>query len=269
MPEDKDKEKEVEEKKEKELSDVEKLAVEIGWNPDYEGDDREFVGAKEYILKSKEIQNTQTKQNKSLKRELEDVKRGMGMLQQHNDTVYKVQVKNLKSKIKELESHREEAVSDGDSKAVAAIDTQIKDLNEIPDELPKVDVAEPTEEFVKWEEKNPWYNDDKEMRAFADTIGKEYAAKNLPLEKVFELVSKEVKRVFPEKFPEPKKRPSAPAVEGGGTKSSGKKSTSKYSYNDLSREQQDACDFFVKQGVMTQDQYIKELEIIEKNQGRV
>ena len=38
-----------------EQNDVEKLAIKIGWNPDYEGSEREFVSAEDYILRSKEI----------------------------------------------------------------------------------------------------------------------------------------------------------------------------------------------------------------------
>jgi hypothetical protein len=265
-----------EEQKEPELSEIEQLAVKIGWNPKHEGGDREPISAEEFILKSKEIQSTQTKQNKGLKREIDNLKRGIGQLQQHNETVYKVQVKALKGKIKELQTRRKEAVEDNDSEAVYAIDSQIKDIRDIPDELAVEPMAPTPPEFEEWVEKNSWYSDNEDMRAYADLQGdlvkngKRPELEGLPFKKLLGEIERLVKDKFPENFKQPEPKPKAPAVEGAGMKRrETTKSKSKYTYKDLSRDQQDACDFFVKQGVMSEEEYIKQLEIIEENQGRV
>jgi hypothetical protein len=255
---------------EPQLSEVEQLAQKIGWNPNHEGDDRNFVSAEDYILRSKEIQSTQTKQNKGLKKKVDDLTKGLNLLQQHNDTVYKVQVKALKSRVAELESRRKDAVEDGDNAAVSAIDTQIKEIREIPEELPVEKIESgPSDEFVEWLEHNDWYRTDEGMKVYADKIGEDFAKRGLPEAKVFELVTKEVKKVFSENFEQKKPTPKVPPVESGGQRGTGRTVKSKYSYSDLSREQKDACDLFVSQGAMTREQYIKDLETIEKNQGRV
>jgi len=272
MPEEQEVQEEVQEEDdggEVQLSPVEKLAQKIGWNPNHEDDDRDFVSAEDYILRSKEIQSTQTKQNKGLKKQVEDLTKGVNLLHEHNDTVYKVQVRALKSRISELEGRRKEAVEDGDSAAVTAIDTQIKDIREIPEELPVQKVQPIPEEFEDWIEGNDWYRTDQGMRAYADKVGEDFAKSGLPLKKVYELVTKEVKKVFPENFEAKKSAPAVSPVESGGQRSTGKSVKSKYSYNDLSRSQKDICDHLVKSGIMTKDQYIKDLETIEKNQGRV
>lgn len=182
------------------LSPVEQLAQKIGWNPNHEGDDRDFVSAEDYILRSKEIQSTQTKQNKGLKKQVEDLTKGVNLLHEHNDTVYKVQVRALKSRISELEGRRKEAVEDGDSAAVSAIDTQIRDIREIPEELPVQKIQSIPAEFEEWVEGNDWYRTDPGMKAYADKVGEDFAKSGLPLKKVYELVTKEVKKVFPENF---------------------------------------------------------------------
>ena len=251
------------------LTDIEQLAVKIGWNPDHEGGDREFVSAEDFILRSKEIQATANKQNKSLKKKVDDLTKGLNLLQEHNDTVYKVQVKALKSRIKELEGRRKEAVEDGDTEAVTAIDDQIREIRDIPEELPVERVNAVPEEFEAWIENNGWYNTNREMRAYADAVGKEYAEKKLPLSKVYEMVTRDVKKVFPENFKDGKSAPAAPAVEGASRTTRKSAAKSKYTFNDLSREQQDICKQLVQMGLKTEREYIDELAEIERNQGRV
>ena len=69
-------------------------------------------------------------------------------------------------------------------------------------------------------------------------------------------VTEEVRRRFPEKFGNPR-REKPNRVEGGGTPSgrSGKKG-----YADLPPEAKAACDRFVKQGLMTKEEYVKDFD---------
>ena len=249
---------------EQSASEVEALAVKLGWNPNHEGEDRAFVSAEDFILRSKEIQNTMSKQLKTNKREVEELKRGIGMLKTHNETVYKVQVKALKSKIHELQAQRKEAVEDGDSSAVAIIDSQIKDIHEIPESLPADDMQVTPPEMVAWQEKNEWYADNEEMKGYADYQGKfNPELQGLPFPKLLKEVSKLVKKKFPEEFPEeaPKKVQQVSAVEGAtGRRPS--RSATKNKFSDLSREQQDIAKHLERTNIMTVDEYIKDLEKI-------
>jgi len=79
-----------------------------------------------------------------------------------------------------------------------------------------------------------------------------------------------VKKMFPQKFGqnEPvfethQRRPAAADVE-----SSTKRQTStkrKWTYNDLTRDQQDLADFYEKRGIMTKDQYIAEVQLVAES----
>ena len=257
---------------ESEHTEVEQLAMKLGWNPNHEGGDREFVSAEKFILKSREIQDTQNKQNKSLQKQVDtlerELKQGINALQKHNRDVYQVQVKNLKRQLGELQTTRKEAVEDGDMAAVNQIDQQIAEINKIPDDLPSNDLDISPPGFSEWREKNPWYKSDPEMTQYADFQGENHPElKGLPFTKMLEGVERLVRKQFPEKFKDEKPadtpKQSAPAVEGGGQRTTRKSPKGKYTYNDLSREQQETCDFFVKRGVMTQEDYIKQLTDIE------
>ena len=54
--------------------EVEEIAMKLGWNPDHTGDDRPYVGPKEFILRSREIQDTTAKQLRATRRETSDLK---------------------------------------------------------------------------------------------------------------------------------------------------------------------------------------------------
>ena len=240
-------------------SDVEALAKQMGWNPEHKDGDREYKTAEEFILNGREIQNTMSKQLKSTKREVEGLKSGITLLKEHNETVYNVQVKALKGKIRDLQVQREDAVTDKDEKAVAAIDSQIKEINDIPDKLP-ASAVDPSPVFLEWEEKNDWYENN-EMRAYADWQGENnIALRGLPEKKFLSTITKMVKVQFPEHFPQKTKKAVAAAVESGSRSATKTKTGAKL--NDLSREQQDIAKQLADSGIMSVEDYIKDLEKI-------
>ena len=244
----------------KESPDVQALAKQLGWNPDYEGDDRKYVSASDYILRSKEIQSTMTKQLKDQKKQMDELKMGLSSLKEHNETVFKVHVARLKKELNDLKVQRKEAKEDGDESRVAELDDQIKDISKMPSELPK-SANKPHPDFTKWLDKNDWYMDNEEMREYADAQAKDPKFEGLSPAKTLTSITKRVKDMFPDEFPKEPERPTA--AKGTIEKpTSPKKSKTKFSVKDLTDEQKTAAKFFEKQGVMTTDEYIKELESI-------
>lgn len=236
---------------------VETLAKEIGWNPDYDGENAK--SAEEYILNGREIQATSSKHMKRQKQQIEDLTRGVADLKTFQETNYKVSVKNMKGRIRDLETQLADAKIDKDPVAEAKITKEITEIQAIPDELPKT-AAAPPPEFLEWRDENPWYSTDEKMHDFAEAIGDENTAlAKADYPRFLKKIATAVKKEFPDKFEKPKaKTPAAPSVESA-SRSSGKVTT-KNTYKDLTRDQQDACDNFVKIGIMTRDEYIKDLE---------
>lgn len=236
---------------------VEELAQQIGWNPDHKGDDA--IDAVTYILKSREIQNTMKANNKDLKGQLSSMQSSIEALKEHNERVYKAELKQKEAEIAALKKEKIAAVELADVKKVTEIDEQIetiqKDLNK-PQEK-KATVVNP--EFDEWIKDNQWYLVDDEMARFAESVADQY--KGAPRDRIYRIVSQKVAEVFPDKFEKPpavkKEKPIGPAspVEAP-TKT---KVTSKFTKSSLTPEQTNIMKQFVSQGIMTEEQYINDI----------
>ena len=144
---------------------------------------------------------------------------------------------------------------------------QIKEINDIPDALPAEDVG-PSKEFLEWLPENEWYSENADMKKYADAYAERPELQALPVKKLFEVVTNKTKEMFPENFSAEQPKPKVPAVEGAGNGKVGKPARkSKFKYSDLSDDQKDVCKFNVKHGILTEEEYISQLEEIAKNRG--
>jgi len=229
---------------EQEPGEIESLATEIGWRPDGELD------AKSYILKSRDIQDTMRDHIKTQKKQLGELGSSVAELKVHNERVYKAELKRKDAEISALKKERKEAIEDGDSDKVDELDEQIDGLKE---EMVRPAPTPSNSEYDKWVAKNTWYTDDPDMKELADEIADENVG--APFKTVARLVELEVKRKFPDKFT-PKSIPASP-VEGAGKRIA----SAKFTKADLSDSQKSIMNQFVKQGIMTEKQYIQDISI--------
>jgi len=239
------------------------LAVKMGYNPNYDGVDREFKSPEEFILNSKNIQNTMSKQMKALKAEVEDHKIGLKQLQKHNETVYKAQIAQMENRIAELKAQKKEAIRDEDPERAMELDEQIGKLEKTSKEKPP-EVTEVNPEFKKWVAENEWYTEDDELCEYANIqAANNPKYKGLSAKRLYAMITKDVKKMFPEKFeqkeeksPDPPK-PKAAVVESSSRKSSSK---SKFTEKDLSDNQRETMKRFIRLGAVKKKQdYIDEL----------
>jgi len=245
------KESEVPEKQETdEKGKVEELAKELGWRDDFDGD--EFVDAKSYILKGKDIQATMKNHIKEQKKQLTDLSGSVQQLQTHNEMVFKAEVKRLESELSTLKKEKKEAIEDGDVDKVDQLDEQIDGVKEAMIEPQKTS----NPDFDKWVAKNEWYTNDTEMAAYADTIADQNAG--APFSRVSVLVTRKVKEMYPDKF-EDNPKPKASPVEGATRKTT----KVKFTKADLTDEQRMIAKQFAQQGIMTESQYIKDIAKIQ------
>ena len=222
--------------------EIEELATEIGWRPDGELD------AKAYILKSRDIQDTMREHIKTQKKQLGELGSSVAELKTHNELVYKAELKRKDAEINQLKKERKEAIEDGDVEKVEELDGQIDGLK---DEISKPKQAPVNSEFDKWVEKNKWYTEDAEMKEAADKIADEN--EGAPFKTVARLVGLEIKEKFPNKF-KSKTIPASP-VEGAGKRTA----TGKFTRADLTDSQKTIMNQFVRQGIMTEKQYISDI----------
>lgn len=245
---------------------VEELAAQLGWRSDHVGEDA--VDAVTYILRSKDIQKSMSKHNKDLKENLNVVQSSVAALKEHNERVYQAEVKKLQAEVAALKKERNSAIEMADVVKVNELDAQIEDLQKDL-AAPKMDTGSRADEvanpvFDEWITDNQWYLEDQEMAQFADTVAQNYVG--APLPRIYSIVRQKVQEVFPEKFEAPKTTtvpnvvakpigPVSPVDKGSNNKGN----ATSFSKSDLTPEQVNIMNQFVRGGIMTEEQYINDI----------
>ena len=207
-----------------EYTEVEEEALTHGWKPDgVEG--RRTLTAEEFMDRQPLYDEIRT-----LKRQTRKLQDGMEALTQHQKNIRK---QEREQTIRELKQQKVEALEAQDHVKVVELDDKIQDTK-----AEAVVEDEPAnEDFEEWVETNTWYNQDDNLRFYANTIGAGYAKlhPDKSLSDVYAHVSKEVKARFPDKFPGARRgKPNAVEAAGKGRKQ-GKQS--KHSVKDLPEEE--------------------------------
>jgi hypothetical protein len=252
---------------------IEAIAEQLGWRKDHTGEDA--VDAKTYILRSREIQDTMRDHNKDLKNQLGTIQGSVEALKQHNERVYKAELKRMEQEIADLRKEKREAVELADVDKVDEIDQKIEDIQkDIREDEGKAEEASANPVYDEWIQENDWYLKDPEMAKYADTVAQQYVG--APLERIYPLVRQRVAEIWPEKFakpadevkPEPKKveepkKPDAPAspVEAASNKGG---TVPTFTEADLTQEQRSIMNQFVGSGIMTKEQYIADIAKLQE-----
>jgi hypothetical protein len=232
------------------LSPVEQQAMEMGWKPKEEFDPdsgKEWIPADEFVRRKPFFDKIEV-----LNREIKTLKNGMEAFKQHHDKVKETEYKRA---LEDLKRQRVQAIEEQD--AVKAFEVSDK-IRELEDEA-KQAVAQPQTgtahvEFQSWLTDNQWYASDDELREFADALGIMYSKKMTPSE-VLVKVSGEVRKKYPEKFRNPNKdRASQVDTKANGTQTRG--TGREYQLTEMEKQ---IMSKIVRSGVMTKEEYIKEL----------
>jgi hypothetical protein len=180
------------------------------------------------------------------------------MLQEHHSKVKETEYNRAVTELKSLQKkHLEEGNSDEYLKTTELL-TDLKaeqKAREVMSQQQQQTQGQTDPRFVAWQEKNSWYNKDKDMRQFADTLGLGYAQANpgMDPDDVLEYVSKQVKLAYRDKFENPNRtKPSA--VEGSSNAQPKKDEVQ------LTDDERRVMNTFVRQGIMTKDEYIAQVK---------
>lgn len=227
-------------------------AREQGWRPkeEFEGDESKWRPAREFVERGELFGKID-----SMGKELKETRKALKMLQEHHSKVKETEYNNALRELKALQKkHLEEGNSDGYLEATELL-TDLKAEQKAREVVVQNTPQQPDPRFVDWQSANKWYNTDREMREYADTIGMGYAQRNPGIDPVdvLKFVESQVKTRFKDKFENPNRtRPSA--VEGNSTPASKKSSF------ELTEDERRTMNTFVRAGVMTKDEYIAEVK---------
>lgn len=237
------------------LSEIELRASEEGWVPEEEwtGNKEKWRPAKEFLDRGELFKkiDDQNRTVKELKRALDDMKR-------HHVSVRETEYARA---LQALKLQKKTALDEGDSATVIRLDDQIDLVKVEQSRLAQVaqqpQVEELAPQFVRWVDQNKWYETNQPMKAYADALGRDLAAAGMKPEDVLKEVEKQVKQEFPNKFRNAN-RDKPNNVEGSSNK--GGKGVDSFV---LSDEENRVMNRFVRQGVMTKEQYIKDLKSVK------
>lgn len=230
----------------------ESIAREQGWRPkeEWEGDASKWVSAETFLAKGELITKIE-----SLGKKLKDSEKAIKMLTDHNQ---KIKEKEFQRAVEYLKNQKKQAYEAGDVDKIIEIDDQIAEVKEKQKTIiteTKQTENQSAPEFIAWTQANTWYGTDPEMTSDADAFGNAYAANNpnKSPEEVLAYVSNKIKKIYKEKFENPA-RTKASAVESGG-----RRQESKEDSVELTEVERRAMNTFVRMGLMTKEEYIKQL----------
>jgi hypothetical protein len=234
---------------------LEDRAREQGWRPkdEFDGDASKWVSAETFVAKGELIDKIE-----SLGKKLKDSEKTINMLKDHHARVKETEFRNA---VAFLKAQKKEAYEQGDVDRIIELDDKIAEFRET-EKRQKEEIAAQSSngsthpDFEAWVSENKWYDKDTEMRGDADSIGATYKRNNpsKTANEVLDYVTTRIKKLYPEKFQnQNRNRPSA--VEGGGTRTG----SSRDSFS-LTDEEARVMNTFIRNGVMTKEEYIKEVK---------
>lgn len=256
--------------------EVVKEAESQGWVPKerFRGNESDWVDADTFVKRGREILPILRKNNENLvkdlqatKEQLKEFREAAEEFKKFQKEAYERKASEYEDRIREIKESRAQAISDGDGQKVNALDDALdqakEDLKEAKQAVIEADTVKTPEpapqamepELQSWLDGNTWFGQDKRMTSIANGIGDSIRLEfpmlkgKAFLDKLDEVLAEE----FPNKFGE--KRSPASRVESGSGRQ-GRGSSNAQSYDNLPADAKAACDKFVKQKLMTKEEYV-------------
>ena len=251
-----------------------------GWvaAEEFRGSESDWVDAETFVRRGKEIMPILRKNNEKLLKELgeakkiaEEAREAAKEFREYQKQQFERKTKDLEGQLEQLKQAKRDAITQGDGDRAIAIDDAMDDLKEqrleakqdLKDAEDKAkEVPQVTQDPIlnNWVEKNDWFGKDTRMTGVANGLGVELRRENPNLngQAFLDKLDEELTAMFPEKFGKKRvQNPMEGSSNGTARPSSG---AGKKSYNALPAEAKAACDKFVKQGLMTKEQYVAEYD---------
>ncbi len=244
-------------------------AIESGWQSKEDWvaagkTEEDWRPAREYVERGELFDkiDIQTKELKQLRKVLDTLK----------DHHLKVKQQAMEEAISALKSERSKAKADEDLGRVIEITEEIdnlktKQIKEIEKAKEELNVPQETisSAFKEWHRRNDWYkvNGRDPMSVFANAEADAFIADNrgkVSEAEIFAHVEKKVKEEFPDRF---KKVTHDPKVESN---SGSRGSSTKKAEASLTEQEEKIMKTLVKSGVLTEEQYLKDLKKFEGKQ---
>jgi hypothetical protein len=254
-----------------------------GWVPKerFRGNEQDWVDADTFVKRGREILPILRKNNENLMKDLNQTKEQLKEFRQAAEEfktfqreAYERKASDYEKRIQEIKESRAQAISDGDGQKVIALDDaldeakdNLKEAKQAVKDVTSTTTVEDTStntvdpNLQIWLDRNTWFGQDRRMTSIANGIGESLrlefpGLKGQPfLDKLDEVLQEE----FPDKFGGSKKSAPNSRVESGSGRA-GRSGSNSQSYDNLPPDAKAACDRFVKQKLMTREQYVADFD---------
>jgi hypothetical protein len=252
-----------------------------GWVPKerFRGNESDWVDADMFVKRGREILPILRKNNENLikdlnqtKEQLKEFRQAAEEFKKFQQEAYERKASDYEQRIRDIKESRAQAISDGDGQRVnvldEALDVAKEDLKEAKQAAKDVVIAPESAQAPEsvdpnlqmWLDKNVWFGQDRRLTSIANGLGENIrlefpSLKGQPfLDKLDEVLAEE----FPDKFGKKRTTPGSRVESGSGRQSRG--GGNAQSYDNLPADAKAACDRFVKQKLMTKEQYVADFD---------
>lgn len=225
-----------------------------GWVPkeDFRGDPSKWVDHKTFVERGENILPIMRERNKQLSKDITEVKESVKEIKEF----YKNSEERAYQKaLRELEQRKLEAVENADVESYRAAESERAEL----EKSKPVVTAQPQEppEMAAFRGNNSWYGTDPEMTTEADALGAAYINQGIPYGQMLERVANRIKKLYPEKFTNPR-RENSPTVETVNAETGLPKKAAAKSFENLPEDAKKQCNKWVTQGLLTKEDYVRD-----------
>jgi len=193
---------------------------------DWRGSPDDWVDAKTFVERGEKILPIVRSENRRLKKEMTDLKSNYTtqsrILKKLVDTSYEENKRTHEKILTDLKVQKREAMKENDGAQTAELDAEIEDFEKRAPKKVEVEDEKPADadwqgHLDGWIENNRWYESDPLMAADAEGMFKTLGdAGHVSREKALEIVAKEIKEKYPNKFSNPKRKTAATVETPGG-----------------------------------------------------
>jgi len=242
----------------REYTETEQRAMELGWDPNFEGDGTKTPKTAEQFLELQPLYDDLRKKNRELKKYREEIDSLKSNDKKFAKRIYEQAKKDLQAK-------KKTAYEEGDTDKVVEVDEELRGLDKEQEEFnkaPQIDNSA-QEAFSEWVAQNPWYQNDPDLAAYADGAGPRVVQENPHLadsngnvinhEEFLKKVTEKTKKAFPDKFKGTTRRQ---AVEGD-TGNTGGSSKKKYTIKSLPEDERAVAKRVLEATGMKEEDYMK------------
>ena len=252
-----------------------------GWVPKerFRGNESDWIDADTFVKRGREILPILRKNNENLikdlnqtKEQLKEFRQAAEEFKKFQQEAYERKASDYEQRIRDIRESRAQAISDGDGQKVNALDEaldvardELKEAKQAAKDVVAIPATPAAQEPVDpnlqiWLDKNTWFGQDRRMTSIVNGLGENIRLefpnlKGQPfLDKLDEVLAEE----FPDKFGKKKTTPGSRVESGSGRQS--RSGGNAQSYDNLPSDAKAACDRFVKQKLMTREQYVADFD---------